>query len=81
MIECPICKKQFKSLNKHVEWKHNISISEFKEKYNITKMQEDCRKTDIELKCPCCEEKFNRANSLSIHIKFNHKEYWNTLQE
>ena len=81
MIECPICKKQFKSLNKHVEWQHNISIADFKKKYNITKMQENCRKADYNLTCPYCNEKFKLNNALSIHIKFNHKEEWKHIQE
>ena len=60
MLTCPICQQQFKSLNKHVEWQHNLSIEDFKKQYNITKMQENCRKADYNLKCPYCNEPFKK---------------------
>lgn len=81
MLTCPICQQQFKSLNKHVEWKHNLSIEDFKKQYNITKMQENCRKADYNLKCPYCNEPFKLNNALSIHIKFNHKAEWEKIKK
>jgi len=80
MIECPICKKEFKSLNNHIIWKHNMTVNEFKTKYNITKLQEDCRDTSIIYNCPYCDKSYKYNNQLAIHIKFKHPNYWKEIQ-
>lgn len=81
MIECPICKQKLNALNKHIIWKHNMSIEEFKKQYNVTKLQENCRKDNLNLKCPYCNDVFRLNNQLSIHIKFHHKDKWEEMQK
>jgi hypothetical protein len=58
-----------------------MSIEDFKKQYNVTTMQENCRKSDYNLTCPYCNKQFKLHNTLSIHIKFNHKEEWEKIKQ
>lgn len=43
MITCQICQKQFKILNSHIIFKHNMSPQKYKEKFNSPLLSEDSR--------------------------------------
>lgn len=48
---CPICQKEFKSLNSHIHFKHKLSIQEFLSKYPNTKLVSESIKQKVSKSC------------------------------
>lgn len=50
-LTCPICNKEFRTLNSHIHFKHKLSTEEFLSKYPNTKLVSDSIKRDVSKSC------------------------------
>lgn len=50
-LTCPICKKEFKTLNSHIHFKHKLSTEEFLSKYPNTKLVSENIKKEVSKSC------------------------------
>lgn len=72
-VQCPICSKEFKSLNTHVVYKHNMTLEQFKLKFPKCVLQVYCNDTQSRV-CPYCTDgKLYKHPGLSVHIAYRHK--------
>lgn len=74
-VICELCKEALDSLVTHVKYKHNISISEYRKLYPGARVQRDTREKS-EFKCTYCNRVYDFNNSLQLHIKRKHSEFY-----
>lgn len=72
LIECPECGLKMKNLKMHLFYKHNLNMSQFREKYpefGVTQLHTPREK----IKCPFCNNgKLYTPNGLGTHISYIH---------
>lgn len=51
LLICPICKKEFRTLNSHIHFKHKLSTEEFLSKYPNTKLVSEDIKRQVSKSC------------------------------
>ncbi len=51
LLTCPICGKQFQTLNSHIHFKHKLTTEEFLHQYSDTKLVSDSVKESVSKTC------------------------------